>query len=141
MADVLAGVHPELIARLQRVYAAMEALGMPMKPTEGVRTVQRQQQLYASGRTVPGKIVTNADGLRFRSNHQVHQDGYGHAVDAAFDGDDPYLEDDPDAALKWATYGACVRSQKLTWGGDWAGLRDRPHAELPDVTTPTTAQA
>ena len=135
MADVLAGVHPELVTRLAKVYAAMAALGWPMKPTEGVRTLDRQQALYAQGRTAPGKLVTNADGLRFRSNHQVHADGFGHAVDSAFQGDDPYLEDDPDGGLKWATYGALVRGMKLIWGGDWKGLHDRPHAELPDALT------
>lgn len=134
---MLSGVHPELLQRMRKIYAAMAALGWPMKPTAGVRTTAQQQALYASGRTTPGVIVTNADGMTHKSNHQVHADGYGHAVDSAFRGDDPFLEHDPLAALKWATYGALVRSQQLNWGGDWTGLMDRPHAELPD-TPPVT---
>lgn len=138
MPDILAGVHPDLIARLSKVYVAMQAIGWPMKPIAGVRTLVQQQHLYAMGRTVPGVIVTNADGVTHPSNHQVHEDGYGHAVDSVFQGDDPYLEADPQAVLKWATYGACVRAVGLIWGGDWTGLKDRPHAELSDDRGTTT---
>ena len=38
--------------------------------TSGFRTVEKQQSLYAQGRTKPGKIVTNADGVISKSNHQ-----------------------------------------------------------------------
>ncbi len=131
----LTGVHPELVLRMIKVYAAMAALGWPMKPTDGVRSLEHQQRLFAMGRSMPGSIVTNADGVMHRSNHQVKADGWGHAVDSAFQGSDPYLEHDPDSALKWATYGALVSAVKLTWGGNFTGLKDRPHAELPDVPT------
>jgi hypothetical protein len=94
-----------------------------------VRTDAQQQALYAQGRTLPGNIVTKADGVINRSNHQVKADGYGHAVDCAFV-TDPWGEKQP-----WRAYGACCEAVGLKWGGGAAflaaGINDRPHAELP----------
>lgn len=129
----LEGVHPELVEKVTRILQAMELLGFPMMVTEGLRSEQRQQQLYAQGRTIPGKIVTHLDGKVRKSNHQAKPDGYGHAVDCAFlvdiDGDGP---DDPSWAERhpWALFGAMAKSQGLIWGGDWKTLRDRPHVEM-----------
>lgn len=131
--DKFSGVHPTLVAKLQQVYAAMAALGAPMKPTDGCRTTGTQVLLYAKGRFGnPGPIVTNCDGLKTRSNHQPHADTFGHAVDSAFEGPDPYLEKHPHGAALWAAYGACCEALGLTWGGHFKTLVDKPHAELPD---------
>lgn len=130
----LAGVHPTLVERITRIMTAMELLGHPMLVTDGVRTAARQAELYAQGRTKPGKIVTYADGVHKKSNHQARVDGYGHAVDCCFlvdiDGDGP---DDPSWSEKhpWELYGAMARALGLTWGGDWQSFKDRPHVELP----------
>lgn len=51
--------------------------------TSGVRILQEQQLLFAQGRTMPGPIVTNCDGIINKSNHQVDKFGIGNAVDAA----------------------------------------------------------
>ena len=119
-------LHPDLLARLDRVLAAMSALGFPMKIVQGVRTVAEQQALYAQGRTTPGRIVTNCDGVTNRSNHQAKANGFGYAADCAFEGADPFGETKP-----WRAYGACAVAVGLVWGGDWKGsLVDRPHVEL-----------
>jgi hypothetical protein len=49
--------------------------------TGGVRTAAGQKALYAQGRTAPGSIVTNADGVKNKSSRQVKSDSYGYAVD------------------------------------------------------------
>ncbi len=95
---------------------------------EGVRTVDRQQALYAQGRTLPGAIVTYKDGLIHRSNHQPHADGLGYAVDCAFVSARPFAQGHP-----WERYGLALESKGLRWGGRWA-MQDLPHAELPSVT-------
>lgn len=122
----LHGVHPELVAIVLRISAAMKALGLTMIVTDGVRTVEQQKALYAQGRTEPGHIVTQLDGELKRSNHQQKADGFGHAVDMAFlvDGKASWDERNP-----WALYGAMARQQGCTWGGDWRSLVDRPHIE------------
>ena len=123
----LAGVHPTLVGRVVRILAAMEALGHPMCVTDGVRSATAQAALFAQGRTAPGRIVTNADGVTTKSNHQPKADGYGHAVDCCFlqDGKPSW-----DVSLPWAAYGALAQAVGLTWGGAWAKLHDLPHIEL-----------
>jgi peptidoglycan L-alanyl-D-glutamate endopeptidase CwlK len=121
---MMTGLHPELVKRIEMILAAMEALGHPMKVIQGVRTAEGQQVLYNQGRTVPGKIVTNCDGLIKKSNHQVGEDGYGHAADLAFQGSDPFSELHP-----WDCYGACAKAIGLKWGGQWKAFIDRPHVE------------
>lgn len=123
----LDGVHPELVAKVARVLSAMDALGFPMMVTDGLRTVEQQRALYAKGRSVPGAIVTYADGVEKRSNHQPHIDKYGHAVDCVFliDGKPSW-----DLTLPWHAYGAAAEALGLTWGGSWSKLADLPHVEL-----------
>lgn len=122
----LTGVHPELVRRVDMVLAAMSALGHPMRVVQGLRTTAQQQALYGQGRNGdPRPVVTKADGVLHRSNHQVHADGLGHAVDCAFATGEPFAESHP-----WSCYGACVQAVGLSWGGSWP-TPDRPHAELP----------
>lgn len=122
----LAGVHPVLVGRVVRLLAAMEAAGHPMCVTDGVRTTAQQVALYAKGRTAPGPIVTKADGIKTRSNHQAKPDGYGYAVDCAFvvDGKPSW-----DARHPWQTYGSVASSLGLEWGGTWRFV-DLPHVQL-----------
>jgi peptidoglycan L-alanyl-D-glutamate endopeptidase CwlK len=96
--------------------------------TDGVRTTEQQQALYKIGRGVPGKIVTNCDGVLTKSNHQAKADGFGHAVDLAFsvNGEPSWSETQP-----WQLLGEMAKSQGLIWGGDFKTLQDKPHIELP----------
>lgn len=121
-------VVPSLREGVPKILAAMAALGFPMMVTDTLRTTEEQQALYAKGRTQPGPIVTNADGVIKRSNHQAHADGLGHAVDCCFvvDGHASW-----DARMPWKVYGACAEALGLTWGGTWTALHDLPHIEAP----------
>jgi len=47
------------------------ALGRPFTVSEVFRTVERQKALYAQGRTKPGPIVTERDGVTKISEHQL----------------------------------------------------------------------
>jgi len=127
MPDKLLGVHPDLQEKVHRILDAMTVLGLEMRVTDGLRTIEQQQALYALGRSKPGKIVTNADGVVHRSNHQVHADDFGHAVDCTFwvDGTPSWAED-----LQWRLYGEMAKALGLKWGGDWS-KPDKPHIELP----------
>ena len=126
--DKLAGVHPRLIAVVTRMCEAMAILGFHLLVTDGVRTTEQQKALYAKGRTAPGSIVTQLDGERKRSNHQVKADGYGHGVDCCFlvNEKPSWAESNP-----WQLYGAMAKAQGLAWGGDWDRFPDKPHIELP----------
>lgn len=75
------GVHPRLIEVF--VKASENSPHNFQVPRDGgVRTEARQKELYSYGRTnMEKKKVTNADGVKKKSNHQVKSDGYGHAID------------------------------------------------------------
>lgn len=136
--EKLNGVHPRLIEIVKAIVYAMNELGYHMIVTDGVRTVAQQQALYAKGRTVPGSIVTNADGVVKKSNHQSHSDGFGHAVDMCFMDDngtpDVPSDDKPSWSEKypWRLYGEMAKAKGCTWGGDWKSIHDLPHIEWPD---------
>lgn len=112
---VLDGVHPAMAAKLRSFIAIAHARGLNIKITEGMRSFQRQNELYAQGRTKPGAKVTNAKGGQSFHN-------YGVAVDVAFHGPRPYDESHP-----WSKLGAAGEAAGLAWGGHWG---DRPHFEL-----------
>lgn len=130
----LAGVAPPLQTAAVDIIAAMFILtGERLMVVSGVRGDKEQVDLYAQGRTKPGKIVTHLDGIKRRSNHQVAVDGpwkgLGCAIDFCFidaDKDAPTWDD----AMPWAVLGQLAKAKGLVWGGDWPTLRDRPHVEL-----------
>lgn len=127
--EKLRGVHPRLVAAFARISYALAELGHPVIVTDGVRTLEQQRALYAQGRSAPGKVVTNADGVTKQSNHQPKADGFGHAIDCAFlvDGQPSWDDSHP-----WRLYGEAAKSQGLIWGGEWTSIVDRPHIELPE---------
>lgn len=97
--------------------------------TCGTRTVVEQNILYNQGRTVPGKIVTNAKG-----GESVHN--YGLAFDfclivkggkyASWE----YLKDfDGDKTPDWMEFVNLFKSAGYEWGGDWKKFKDRPHLQ------------
>lgn len=128
----LLGVAPALSYRVGLILQAMALLGLRMMVTSGVRSTEEQQALYAQGRTTPGAIVTQLDGVKKRSNHQPRlsgrYEGFGAAVDMAFvdaEGKPSWAEDQP-----WLLYGRMATALGLMWGGDWRSFKDRPHIEL-----------
>ncbi len=93
--------------------------GVIAKIISGTRTYSEQAELYAQGRTKPGRIVTNA--AAGRSNHN-----FGIAWDVGlFKGSD-YLEESP----LYDVMGTIGKNLGLEWGGDWSSLIDKPHFQL-----------
>lgn len=126
--DSLKGVHPDLVAVVER---AIEITTQDFVVIEGVRTQARQKELYAQGRTTKGLKVTNADGVKNKSNHQVKEDGKGHAVDIVpypVDWNSSVKFDNIANAMKLA---ACELKTPIEWGGDWK-MVDKPHYQLKD---------
>lgn len=119
-ADRLATVVPALASRVEHLMVALHALGVPVRVTQGRRTVEEQAALFAQGRTAPGKVVT----WTMQSKHLT-----GRAVDFVWrtaDGGVTY--DGP-----WLLLGMAAEELGLVWGGRWS-RPDRPHVELPDGT-------
>lgn len=131
--DNLKGVHPKLVELMED---AIKDSPVDFTITEGVRTVKRQKQLYAQGRTAPGVIVTNVDGVRKKSNHQPKADGYGYAVDLYPYFDGKVQVSGPVVIQKLREIAAHIKARatclgiQITWGGDWRSPFDPPHFEL-----------
>lgn len=75
---MLKGVHPNLVNFMTEL---IKISPWNFKITAGVRTAEEQNKLYQKGRTAPGTKVTNVDGYKLKSNHQIKYDGLGYAVD------------------------------------------------------------
>jgi len=127
----LKGIHPNLVKVMTE---AIKNSPIDFTITDGVRTTEMQKALYAKGRTVKGGIVTNADGVKNKSNHQIKSDGFGHAVDLY-----PYVNgaidfNDKENRLSIIADHILSTAKKLnigiTWGGNFKSILDRPHFEL-----------
>ena len=131
--DNLFGVHPNLVNLMR---AAIVCTPYDFTIVEGLRTMGRQQQLYAQGRTAKGPIVTYADGVVRKSNHQAKSDGYGHAVDIYpyYNGSVQVNDKDVIPRLKAITdhIKKVAKEMKIeiTCGIDWKKPYDPPHIEL-----------
>jgi peptidoglycan L-alanyl-D-glutamate endopeptidase CwlK len=128
----LRGVHPDLVAVVKR---AIEITEQDFIVIEGVRTQERQDELWAQGRTKPGQIVT---WTKDASSHGIGKDGYGHAVDIC-----PFPVDWNSIMKFDLIYVAMMAAAqelgvRLRYGGDWdmdgklreKGETDSPHFEL-----------
>ena len=136
--DKMEKVHPKLVEVMK---AAITDSPYDFRITDGARTVEEQFALYQIGRSKPGRIVTNCDGKKFKSNHQIKEDGYGHAVDIfpcgviengvyrKFTSEEGY--DDKKLRLIANHILAVAKSKNINveWGGNWK-MHDTPHFEL-----------
>ena len=126
----LQGVDPQLIKVLK---AAIITSPIDFTIVEGLRTTKRQQELYAQGRTAKGNIVTYADGVKNKSNHQPKSDGFGKAIDFA-----PYIN----GKLDWNNHAnfkviadhivktGADMGIKIVAGFYWKKPYDPPHIQL-----------
>jgi len=106
----LSGVHPDLVAVVKR---AIEITEQDFSVTEGIRHIERQRQLVATGKSTT-----------LNSRHLT-----GHAVDLV-----PYP-----VSWDWEYFYPIADAMKqaaeeldvdLEWGGDWKSFPDGPHFQL-----------
>lgn len=110
----LNGVHKDLVSVVLR---AIQITDVDFSVIEGLRSVERQKQLFASGASTT-----------MRSRHLT-----GHAVDlAAYVGGEIRWD--------WPLYHKIASAMKqaskelnipIEWGGDWKKFKDGPHFQLP----------
>lgn len=125
----LAQAVPSLAAAYSQALArwvgdpVLRLVGLPLI-SECYRSPERQDELYAQGRSKPGPIVTYKRGGE--SNHNKRPTP---ALDVAF-----LL---PDGELSWSglllsKFARLMKAAdaRVHWGGDWPGFKDRPHFEV-----------
>ena len=109
----LKGVHPDLVKVVER---AIQISTVDFTVLEGLRSLERQQTLVASGasQTLNSRHIT------------------GHAVDLG-----AWVDNQVD--WSWPLYHQIANAMKaaatelgipIVWGGDWKTFKDGPHFEL-----------
>ncbi|WP_026745307.1 glycosyl hydrolase 108 family protein [Leptotrichia hofstadii] len=136
--DKMEKVHPKLVEVMKE---AIENSPFDFRITDGARTTEEQFALYQKGRTLPGPKVTNCDGKKFKSNHQIKSDGFGHAVDIfpcgvvengvyrKFTSEEGYDEKKLKLIANHILAVAKSKNINVEWGGNWK-MKDTPHFEL-----------
>lgn len=112
-------LHPKVRATFTQFIEESETkLGVILRVSQGLRTIDEQNQLYAQGRTKPGKIVTNAKGGSSYHN-------YGLAID---------LVELKDGKVNWdfdySKLKVIADKYGIVWGGTFKSIVDKPHFEI-----------
>ncbi|EGC6279339.1 M15 family metallopeptidase [Salmonella enterica] len=115
----LKGVNADLVKIIRR---ALQLSPVDFGITEGLRTVERQRQLFAAGKS-----------QTMNSRHIS-----GHAVDV-------FAYPTSAGSWEWKYYEQIATAFKqaakelnipVEWGGDWKTLKDGPHFQLPHASYP-----
>jgi peptidoglycan L-alanyl-D-glutamate endopeptidase CwlK len=117
----LNGVHKDLVAVVEK---AITISSKDFTVIEGLRSIDRQKQLYAAGKskTLNSRHITGhaVDLAPWPTNGDFDSDGILNIADW----DEYYPIAD---AMKEAAQDLGV---SLEWGGDWKGFPDGPHFQL-----------
>jgi len=103
--------------RITAFMNAIESLGLTPRISQGLRTNEEQNALYAQGRTKKGNIVTKAKGGESWHN-------YGLAIDLCFINQDGSIDFNVPERV-----GNMAKEFKLEWGAKWS-FPDKPHFQL-----------
>lgn len=126
----ITAMHPRLRSLYIQFDTLMRQARIDYIVTATYRSNEDQAALYASGRTVRGKIRTNA--IPGQSAHNA-LDTIGAPASRAFDiaifkhGKIDWDEKNPD----WKRAGVIGKSIGLEWAGDWVTFKEYPHFQLP----------
>lgn len=110
-------LHPKVKELALQLVEECRRQGIKLGISETYRTVERQDYLYAQGRTRSGAVVTNSKGSDMQSYHQWR---------LAFDVFNNVLGNEYDSRVL-QKIGAIGQSLGLEWGGSWSGFQDTPH--------------
>jgi len=105
---VIAALLPQVQPYARALVKKAAQHGITIKVIGGLRTYEEQNELFAQGRTKPGRVVTNARGGF--SNHN-----FGIAFDVGVFEGASYLGESP----KYKAVGALGMDLGLEWGGNW----------------------
>jgi len=116
---VIATLQPPVRPMARALVQKAALNGIEIRIISGLRSYAEQNALYAQGRTLAGRKVTNARGGY--SNHN-----FGIAFDVGVFEGARYLGESP----KYKAVGALGMELGLEWGGSWKTIIDEPHFQL-----------
>jgi peptidoglycan L-alanyl-D-glutamate endopeptidase CwlK len=113
-------LHPLVIGKAKEfIIRAEKEFGIKLRVVSAFRSWAEQTILYAKGRTVPGKKVTNA-----KAGSSYHN--FGLAIDVVEIKNGKALWKNPN----WNKIAELGKSIGFEWGGDWKSFKDKPHFQL-----------
>lgn len=110
-------LKPKVKALALELQKRAKAIGVDIIFTYTLRSVAEQNKLYARGRTLPGKIVTNA-----RGGESFHNYGVAFDICPVINGKAIFN----DISL-FNRVGKIGINLGLEWGGEWKKFIDKPH--------------
>lgn len=120
MSRDLSLIHPKLQVIVAKVIEECKQLGLPVLITDGWRSKEEQDKIYAQGRTTPGVIVSGASYPYSAHNWGVAVDFCRNVRGREYEDGDNFFKRVADVAKKYG----------LEWGGDWKNFVDKPHLQL-----------
>lgn len=123
----LDGLQPDARSKALAAFNQGRQEGLSIMVTSALRTFKEQAELYAQGRTKPGKgIVTNAE-----PGESYHN--FGLAFDfVVMEGPKAiWNQNNP----QWKRFVQIAKAHGLDWGGDWKKFPDYPHFQLKGAPT------
>ena len=127
-------LHPIPRIKANKLRAAGLILGIDLFFPEVLRSPEEQDEDYAKGRTVEGRIVTHAQAWQSWHQPLVYVLDEARYCCLAFDVAGRPAGDPHGATwdLPWDLIGLMGEQLGLEWGGRWKGKkRDRPHFQDP----------
>ncbi|KLT68371.1 M15 family metallopeptidase [Flavobacterium sp. ABG] len=122
-------LHPTVREEVTKIIAECDLAltgKAKVRITQGLRTFSEQDDLYAFGRTKPGKKVTNAKG-----GQSIHNFGFAVDICLIIDGKvaswDTAKDWDNDQISDWQECVKIFAKYNWNWGGDWKTFKDLPH--------------
>jgi peptidoglycan LD-endopeptidase CwlK len=112
-------LHPTVKRGAMQLQSKMKELGYDLLVTSTYRDLESQSALYAQGRTLPGKIVTNAKAGQSIHNYRLAFDVCKNKKGQEFS-DNRFFEL---CGKVWTEMGG-------EWGGSWVGFKDNPHMQF-----------
>lgn len=125
----LTDLHPIVLAKQMELMTETSNIGISIMVTDGFRSIEEQNELYAQGRSAKGAVVTQVQG-----GNSYHN--YGLAIDFALrtkDGDviwDMKADGNGNGKSDWMEVVAIAKQLGFTWGGDWKNFPDYPHLQM-----------
>jgi len=127
-------LHPIVKQKVQKFIEECDKAGIDLLVTSTYRDRESQDELYAQGRSKPGKVVTNAKAGQSFHNWRCAVD-----VVPLRNGKPVWNASGPDEDL-WNKVGTIGESCGLEWAGRWKKFKEMAHFQYTGGLTLTDLQ-
>ena len=117
-------LHPWMQAKAREFVAACASAGIEVIITSTLRDHAKQNDLYAQGRTKPGRIVTSA-----RGGYSYHNFGIAFDFCPIVNGKAAW-----DRADLFEKCGILGEMLGLEWAGRWKSFKELAHLQAPNIS-------